>query len=147
MGIFEREYRATAFVPASPKATWAVLVDLERYAEWNPFTIQVDSTLEPGTPVVMRVNLSWITLTQTEQVRQVVPYERLVWGIPRLMPWLLRAERVQTITPSEGGCIYTTVDTIGGLLLPLVHLMFGRPLDRGFRGVAVALAERVTRVG
>ena len=122
-----------------------MLVDLERYPEWNPFTLVVESGLRPGEPVKMRVDLGWLTLWQTETVLEASPPRTLRWGIVSATPWLLRAERVQRLTPAgQGqGCVYETVDTIGGLLAPLVGLLFGRGLTAGFAGVARALKERV----
>ena len=145
MSSWERVYRGRAEIAAPVEEVWAVLVDLERYPEWNPFTLVVESSLEPGAPVKMLVNLGWQTLWQTETVLEVSPPRTLRWGIVSATPWLLRAERVQRLTPVEGGqgCVYETVDTIAGLVAPLVGLLFGRGLVAGFADVARALRERV----
>jgi len=37
---------------------WQVLTDFERYGEWNPFCIGCSTTLEPGTPIIMRERLA-----------------------------------------------------------------------------------------
>ena len=74
---------------------------------------------------------------------EVTPLQRLCWGAHNRIPWLLRADRVQTLRPHGDGTLYETVDTIGGLLLPVVSLLFGRSLTRGFDGVARELKRRV----
>ncbi len=142
----ERAYRAEVEIEASAETVFAVLTDLKAYPSWNPFTSRVDATLVVGAPVRMRVHLGRLTLTQVEYVREVTPPEpvgRLTWGIRTATPWLLRAERVQTVTPiSDRWCRYTTVDTIGGALEPVVALLFGRALDEGFNAMAEALRQR-----
>lgn len=142
----ERCYRAEVEIEAPAETVFEVLTRLDEYPRWNPFTSRVTSTLEVGAPVRMRVHLGRLSLTQVEHVKQVAPPPpegRLVWGIQSLAPRLLRAERVQTVTPlGEGRCRYATADTIGGLLEPLVALLFGAALDEGFRAMAAALRDR-----
>ena len=134
-------YRGQADIDAPIEDVWAVLVDVDRYPEWNSFTTRVRSSLEPGQPIWMRVDLGWITLWFRERVREVEAPRRLVWGLR--VPGLLAAERIQTLEPTESGCRYETVDTIEGTLAPLVHGLFGRGLERGFRRVAEDLARRL----
>ncbi len=144
MAGWERTYRGEATVQAAPEEVWAVLTDLEAYPEWNPFTLQVRSSLVPGEAVWMKVDLGWLTLWQRETVLEVLPPRHLHWHIASSVPWLLRAKRTQVLTPrQDGGTHYTTVDVIGGLLSPLVDCLFGRGLRAGFAGVAEALKTRV----
>jgi uncharacterized protein YndB with AHSA1/START domain len=146
-------YRATVEIAAPVEAVWSVLVDFPAYAEWNPFTTSVQCSLEPGTMVVMRVAMPGAgplprhALTQRETLRRVEPPHVLAWALDIGMPWLLGAERVQLLTATAEGCVYETVDTIGGLLAPLVNLLYGRDLDAGFAGVAAGLAQAVARRG
>ena len=77
-------------------------------------------------------------LIQVERVQAVRPPSTLAWGFT--FPWsrLLWAERVQSLAPHAEGCTYTTTVTIGGLLLPLVHALFGSALQDGSRAMAGA---------
>lgn len=134
-----RPYAAEVFIQAPPEAAWRVLTDLGTYAEWNPLTPVVRSTLKPGALVWMFVWLRWLPVIQVERIRGVRPPTTLTWGVTFGWSRLLWAERVQSIVPHGDGCTYTTVDTIGGLLLPLVHRLFGGALKDGFQGMATAL--------
>ena len=49
--------KAEIEIDAPPDDVFDILTDLDRYAEWNPFTPRIDSTLELGAPVDMRVRL------------------------------------------------------------------------------------------
>lgn len=134
-------YTAEAWVDAPPDQVWEVLVGLDRYPEWNPFTPRVVSDLEVGSTVALTTNLGWIRFTQVEWILEVVCGERLVWG-GVLYGGLIRAERVQTLTPEAGGTRYRSVDRIEGPASLVVRLLFGGALERGFHEMAAALQAR-----
>jgi uncharacterized protein YndB with AHSA1/START domain len=138
-------YTAERFVDAPPERVWQVLVDLERYREWNPFTPRVRGPLVVGEPVHLTARMwPWmggLDIPMDETLRAIDPPRRLVWG-ERILGGLVVAERVQTLEPEGKGTRYRTVDTIGGPLAGLNHLLFGRSLHDGFDAMAGALAER-----
>lgn len=141
-------YRATCRIAAPPEAVWAVLVDFEAYPAWNPFTREVRTTGAIGADVVMRVDMGFAVISQTEVLRALEPPTdgapgRLVWGVDWLGGQAIAAERVQTLTADGDGSHYETVDTIGGWLSPVSQGIFGRPVGRGFRAMAEALRDRV----
>lgn len=121
-----------------------MLIDFDRYPEWNPFTPVIQTSLVPGTPVDIEVVL-WFRQHQREVLEEAVAPQRLVWGMVMGTRWLLWARRVQRLDPVASGTRYETVDTIGGLLSPLVELLFGARLRNGFAAMATSLDEQVTR--
>lgn len=138
--------RAESEIDAPRAEVWDVLSDFERYPEWNPFTPEVRTTLEPGTPVEMRVVLWTGVRDQREVVRQVVPGERICWGMHMGAPWLVNAERCQWLEPLPGGRTrYVTEDRIAGVVAPLVLLLYGASMQRGFDGVARGLKATCER--
>ncbi len=133
-----RTYVAEREIDAPIEAVWAVLIDVDRYGEWNPFTPIAKTTLEVGTPIDMRVRMDGlgISVSQRETIRAVEEHARLVWGMD-MMLGLIRAERTQTLTPLAGGRTrYRTEDVIEGPLEPLVRVLMGGSIQRGFEGVA-----------
>ena len=143
-----RAFRAEVEIDASPERVWEVLVDLERYPEWNPFTIAVRSSLVEGEPVDLTVRMSrlGITIEQREHIREVRPARRLRWGMKLGAPWLISGERDQRLEPLEPGRTrYVTEDVIAGVLSPLVFLLFAGSLEEGFREMARALAAEAER--
>jgi hypothetical protein len=139
-----RAYRAEAYIAAPPDAVWAVLVDFDAYPSWNPFTVEVECSGELGAPVRMRVFMRGrMTLTQVETLHLFEPGARLGWKLDIGVPWLLCAERVQTLTALDGGATrYETVDEIGGMLAPVSHWIFGSAITWGFQAVAASLKAR-----
>lgn len=141
-----RAYVAECRLAAPPERVWAVLVDLGAYPRWNPFTLQVRSSLAVGDPVDMVV---WMrgrgTVRQREWLEVCEAPSRLVWALRIPVPWLLWARREQRLLPDGEGTRYVTVDEIGGLLGPVVHLLLGRSIAWGFTAMAAALAREVAR--
>ncbi len=137
-----RVFAATVEIDAPPELVWEVLTDLAAYPRWNPFTIEVRSTLRVGDPIDLTVRMSRLgwTVKQRERVSEVRAPERLAWTMKLGSRHLVNAERIQRIErlPS-GGSRYTTEDAIAGALAPLVFAIFGTSLEDGFRAMAAAL--------
>lgn len=136
---------ATIDIEVAPEHVWAILTDFAHYAEWNPFTPRVMTTLSVGAPVDL-----WVVLrpgAPTIRVRQRVSHfdegRRIAWqmrGIPR---WILANERSQWLLPLEGRRTrYCTTDAFLGLLAPLVLLLQRNAIERGFDAMAEALKRR-----
>lgn len=130
-------------IEAPADRVWEILVDVERYGEWNPFTTRVDTSLEVGSPVDLYVTLGPFKLKQPELIQDVVPPSLLAWGMVMCARWLLITRREQRLEPlSDTRCRYTTTDTLAGVLTPLVVVLFGGLIRRGFNEMAMALKER-----
>jgi len=86
-------------IDAPPDDVFDILTDLDRYAEWNPFTPRIDSTLELGAPVNMRVRLfeGRRLLRQVEYVTVVNSPTQLCWGANIPLRSLVRADRCPAI--------------------------------------------------
>ncbi|MBW2271162.1 MAG: SRPBCC domain-containing protein [Deltaproteobacteria bacterium] len=137
--------RAEIEIDARPEKVFDVLTDLAKYPEWNPFTPSIESTLEIGAPVRMRVRLLGANRL-SRRVEYVTENERpskLCWGADIPLRFLIRADRCQTLVPLEGGRTrYVCTDDISGWLAPLVIRFFGAAMQRGFEDCALALKKR-----
>ncbi|HEY6877107.1 MAG TPA: SRPBCC family protein [Polyangiales bacterium] len=134
-------YHSESDIAAPPSLVWDILMDLDGYPEWNPYTIAMKSTLKIGDPMVMKVKMSpLITLEQTEHIRVLEPGHKVCWGIETTTPELNSGERCQWLEPlPNGGTRYVTEDLIEGLLNPVVSTLFGSDVGNGFDGVAASL--------
>lgn len=142
-----RTWRAECIVDAGVHEVWAVLVDFDGYPRWNPFTREVRTTLAVGETVRMRVDLGpFGILGQRERVCAVEPGRRLAWTLDHWPRWLLHARRDQTLAAlPDGRTRYVTEDVLSGALVPLVGLLFGRAMTRGFEALARELVREVAR--
>ncbi len=136
----------TVEINAPISKVWEVLVDLDSYAEWNPYTVRIDADLNTlGSPVDLHVQMTAKNLiVQTEELRVNKKEEQLSWGMKMLHPWLMCAQRDQIIKAvGENKTTYYTVDVFEGLLVPLCMLLYGKPIKQGFDAIAHALKQRV----
>jgi hypothetical protein len=147
-------YRAERDIAAPAARVWEILADLERYAEWNPFTPYVETDGVAGRDVIVWVDfaLTWpprergAQRRQRETVRRFAPGEVLVWSAKLGAPWLFYGERWQEVEAlGEDRCRYVTHEQFRGPLAWLVDLLYGARVQRGFEAVADALARHAER--
>ncbi len=137
-------YATRVEIAAPAERVWALLAELDRYPEWNPFTPRVETTREEGTPIVLHVSFDGKRpRKQVEILRRWAPGEELRWSMTIGPAWLFRAERVQTVEPlGPERCRYVSEDAFAGLLSPLVELLYGAKVQRGFDAMGAALVAR-----
>lgn len=128
-------------INAPIEKVWAILLDLPRYPEWNPFTYRVDSTLAIGAPVDLYVRMRKRgERVQREYVRTVQAPTTLSWGMTMGHAVVLTALREQKLERIDAqSCSYQSTDAFRGALTPLVTYLFGEDIDEGFNAVARAL--------
>lgn len=150
--VFEHTiYSDTVTIHAPVERVWQVLLDLDRYPRWNPFTWQIDTPEAPdrqlrlGTPVDLHVRFARRgERVQQERVAVLEPPFRLGWGMTMGAPFLLRALREQRLEVIDTHvCRYQTWDSFSGLLTPVVVALFGHDIRAGFNAVAWALKQEV----
>ena len=137
--------RSSVDIDASADEVFAILMNLEGYPEWNPFTVSVRTTFEMGAPVDMKVQLTARYLRdQREFIREIDPVARRVaWGMTMGAAWIGSGHRRQWVEElGEGRSRYVTEDDIGGVLRPLIIALYGGAMQRGFDGVCRGLKER-----
>ncbi len=134
--------KVTIHAPAS--VVWQVLTDLEKYPEWNPFTVQAVSNLKIGSPIDMTLpKANGKAMTQREYIKVVDIEKQLSWGAPMPYRWILEALRDQYIAVlDENTCTYFTTDSFWGLLTNTVMKQQGLWVKNGFDSVAFALKQR-----
>lgn len=131
-------------ISADAERIWSIIMDLDRYPEWNPYTIAMKSTLKIGDPMVMTVKMSdTVTLDQTEYIRVLEAGHKVCWGINTDTPEFNSGERCQWLEPlAGGGTRYVSEDLIEGTANQLVTALFGSDVQNGFDAVALALKQR-----
>ncbi|WP_449469286.1 SRPBCC domain-containing protein [Sphingobium chungangianum] len=133
-------------IEAPAGIVWEILVDLDRYGEWNPFCVKAASTLEIGAPVHMSlVNYPnpGALLVNCEYVCAFEPERRLAWEAPWHEAWPYAARRDQMIEPVEGGnCRYWSTDAFLGENGVHVMRFCGPWVKRAFDDTARALKAR-----
>ena len=130
-------------IHAPVETVWAVLVDFERYSEWNEFCPSIKTRLEVDAPVDMMVDLGDGLQNQVEYFERIETNSTLVWSVTMGGPGELFARRTQTLTPiDQDSCTYVTDDRFEGTLVSTVLDAFGPAIERGFNTCALGLKRR-----
>lgn len=136
-------------VDAPASRVWEVVTDLDRYPEWNPFVVHCASTLAVGDPIAMRVRvLPFLSQPQREWILEYEPGRRLCYGIASMPLGALASRRSHEISadgPSRAR--YVSHFQLSGWLAPLVAVLLGGALRRGFTAMSRALVERAEGLG
>lgn len=137
-----RSQKITINAPA--EKVWDILVDLEKYPEWNPFTYKVEGKVALGEPVTLYVQMKENDQrVQKEEVCVVNKPNHLAWKMSMISPFILAAQRDQLIEKiDEQSCTYESIDAFQGLLTPVVMASFKQHIEAGFNALAKALKER-----
>ena len=140
----------TVEIAAPARVVWAVLCDLPRYAEWNPFCIRAVSTLEMGAPVEMTlVNYAapGSLVPNCEYICAKVPERVIAWEMKHSEAWPYPARRDQVIEPTgDASCRYVSTDAFLGANGIHVFRFAGPWVKRAFDDTARALKARAEAV-
>jgi hypothetical protein len=131
-------------IAAPPATVWAVLTDLDRYPEWNPFVVACRSTLQPGSPIVMRVRVfPGFAQPQTETIVAHDPGRFLSYGVGPMALGILTSRRSHAVTPlGADRTRYESRFALDGWLAPVVQAVLGRRLEAGFAAMTAAIKAR-----
>lgn len=142
-------------IDAAPDAIWAVMLDLSRYHEWNPFIVQVDgaaAVLTAGSEFALHVR--WPRgggARSAERVTRLEPPTRTGESLKAAFAYrftgplasfgLVRATRVQTLEQAAEGqaVLYRSEEVFDGLLHRFIPLS---QIQAGFDAHAKALKAR-----
>jgi hypothetical protein len=137
-------------IEAPAELTWKIMVDFDRYPEWNPINrfFRLDSHAAPGQTVTFGPrwgpydadSLGEAGFTQHETLTVWEENRALAYGV---VSWWLNAERVQHLAPlAANRCRYYTYERTSGVLSPLVRRLYGRRIVTGFTANGLALKRR-----
>lgn len=132
-------------IDAEPAAVWAVLTDLDRFAEWNPFMVRAGGRVAPGERLEVHLQPVGAGRGMTFRPRVLVaePGRELRW-LGRLgFGGLFDGEHYFVLQERSGGrSRLVHGETFRGLLVPLMGGALSRT-EVSFRALNQALKERV----
>ncbi len=130
-------------INATPEEVWTVLVDLDRYQEWNPYLVKVVGTATEGSRLTVTFSppgSRGATLKAT--VTESRSGEVLEWwghvGFRGIFDGRHRFE----LRPDAGGTRLTQSETFTGVLVPLMARSLDRGTAAGFAVMNEALKAR-----
>jgi hypothetical protein len=136
----------TVTINAPASVVWAVLTDMPRYNEWNPFCVRAESTLEMGAAVNMTLVNYAVPGTLVPNCEYICAFEpdRLIsWEMVYTAEWPYPARRDQIIEATgANSCRYNSTDAFLGVNGIHVFRFAGPWIKRAFDDSAFALKAR-----
>ncbi|WP_116364537.1 SRPBCC domain-containing protein [Parahaliea mediterranea] len=124
-------------IEAPAALVWQVLVDFDRYGDWNTFCPVADAELALDTPIRMQVDLGFGLQEQVEYICRIEPERVVAWRMENKPDDPIHAVRTQVITPlGDERCSYVSIDEFGGPGAAEMMDMMGKPVETGFNRCA-----------
>ena len=140
-----REIATEIQIQAPPDKVWGVLMDFDRYPEWNPFIREISGDARQGARLRARLQLPGSSpMTFKPRVRRVIREREFRWLGILLVPRLFDGEHVFELLPLDDGTTrFVQRELFRGVLVPLVWKSLEPRTLRGFSNMNQALKERV----
>jgi hypothetical protein len=129
-------------IDARPADVWAVLSDLDRYGEWNPFIVAARGKLSPGSRLRLTMKAGTKSFKFGPKLTVAEPDHELRWMGHLGIPGIFDGEHVHHLEATGEGTTYRQSEEFGGVLIPLMGGLL-KDTAAGFRAMNAALKERV----
>ncbi len=108
---------------------WPMLIDVENYPRWNPFTSRVETTFVIGEPAILYVTMNGQhQRVQHEVITIFEPSHAFAWASILGAPFILKAKRWQIVEAvDDRRPQYETDETFDGLFTPRVMALIAQP--------------------
>ena len=139
-------YQTTFPIAASAETVWGILVDFDRWSEWNPSvpSISGDARLSGMTLAMPRRPSAKVKATITK----FVPERRLCWHGTVGSERIFAGTREFGIDPRPDGTVNVThVEDVSGLLFPLFRAVMGSAIQEHHDNLNAALKDRAESAG
>ncbi|WP_181198194.1 SRPBCC domain-containing protein [Enhygromyxa salina] len=140
------EWTHEAHFNAPPEQVWAVLVDFEHYADWNPWLVSASGPAEVGARVDITVVLGDKRREMWHRVVSVDEPHSFCWrdaGPTTSFATGLRCREL--VDDGAGGTDFRVVLTVGGAFRSMVRKRYGPRLEASMAAETAALGEEVAR--
>lgn len=113
------KFEASTTIDAPPGAVWAVLTDIAKWPEWDPYCDRIEGSLVQGKKVKAFSKLSPGRAFPVK-VAVLEPDTRMVWrgGMPL---GLFKGERTFSLTPDGDGTHFEMREVFSGPMLGLIR--------------------------
>jgi len=130
-------------IDAPPSAVWAVLTDLDRYDEWNPFVSSSQGTVAVGEKLTNRMQQPGGKAITLRPKMTVAETDRVFEWLGRVgFPGVFDARHRFEIEPTATGSHFTQSEAFKGVLVRLMKKSLDTKTMEGFEAMNSALKAR-----
>jgi hypothetical protein len=145
--MFDYTVHTEIDINAPAERVWQVLIDLEKYPDWNPMIRRASGEVKKGARISVYFNPAGSKgRTFHPKLLVVEPDRELRWQGQPGFPLMFESEHAFTITPAGSGAVHLVHDMIfRGLLIPFVRKMAMKSTHGPFIAMNRALKARSER--
>ena len=138
------EFRTTFPVAASAESVWGILVDFDRWTEWNPSVPSISGESRLGSTLSMTLAMPRRPSAKVKaEITELIPERRICWHGNIGGDRLFAGNREFEIDPQPDGTVLVThVETVTGLLFPVFRAVMGSAIQEHHDNLNSALKER-----
>ena len=134
-------------IAAAPETVFAIITDVGRYDEWNPWNVRGEGTAVAGATIGITALVGKREMQVKHKILELRPCERFVWCDVGLATHFYYSERARSLHRDGDGVRYRVELTTTGPLAWLVKLSMGRSLHASMLAEMEALKRRAEARG
>lgn len=135
----KKELKTSIIINASKERVWNILLDFEKYSEWNPFIKSISGNPQKGEKLVADIG----NMKFKPQVLVNTQYQELRWLGKLLFKGLFDGEHQFILTENKNGSInFGQNEKFSGILVRLFSKKLDIETKAGFEAMNKALKER-----
>lgn len=139
-----REIVSSIEIGGPPEAVWKVLMDFDRFTDWNPFVREISGTPAEGETIEVHLAMSESkAMTFRPIVLRADEGREFRWVGHLLVPGVFDGEHIFELTDLGGRTRFVQREEFRGFLAPLMLRIVGENTERGFLAMNEALRDRV----
>jgi hypothetical protein len=136
------EINTNIIINASAHKVWSILMDFEKYPEWNPFIVSIKGKAELGAKLTVVLRNGTSTSVFRPQVVSLLSEEAFAWK-GALPLGIFKGHHQFRIYPiGERQVRFAHREEFTGLLSGPIIRQIGKTTEEGFRAMNQALKER-----
>ena len=139
-----KELRSEIEIDAPAERVWQVLMDFDRFPEWNPFIRNISGEARAGARLTARLEPpGGLGMTFRPTVLRATPGREFRWLGHLGVGGLFDGEHIFTIEPLGPDRVrFVQREQFTGVLVPLLMASLNGPTARGFAAMNAALKAR-----
>ena len=112
------ENYSETIINAPIENVWNILIDVEKYNQWNPLLYRANGKIKEGEIVIVSAKTATKDMRLKCKVTKVEPLRELTWTFSIIHTFLFQGVHTFRLEPGEGGVKFIDREKFTGLLLP-----------------------------
>ena len=112
------ENYSETIINAPIENVWNILIDVEKYNQWNPLLYRANGKIKEGEIVIVSAKTATKDMRLKCKVTKVEPLRELTWTFSIIHTFLFQGVHTFRLEPGEGGVKFIDCEKFTGLLLP-----------------------------